>query len=342
MAETETNEGHSKQSAVEGSTIVVNPLNKEELADDSHPDETPERSLLMRTKGIGLMVLTSIAATAQGSIANYLSSFPTGMVILIPGIYTFLFLGIILVHNDISLWNFPMKKWVAIRVILGAIAAVTKVWSFQNLLIGDASALVFTSPLFTSVIARIFMRRKFTIVTVFSLLSGIAGVALIAKPNFLFRNKVNEVPTYYNLVPLLSALSLGTLYVIQEKISARVSPVAVSFYVSVLQIFTGIGWSTYNGQYPLPACGLTRYLLVLCGFCYLAIFLCMNKALKYENAPTASILRNLDTAFAFIVQIAVFNKPAEKLSVVGAVLIMIGTISLALSKMFNVNCGIEF
>ena len=68
----------------------------------------------------------------------------------------------------------------------------------------------------------------------------------------------------------------------------------------------------------------------------------MNLALKYESAATSSIVRNLDTVFAFIVQVAMFGEPTETLSLVGAALIMEGTISLALSKIFNITFGMKF
>ena len=332
-------------------TIIADPILEtisttelsELLAGPPPPEVKLKTSITTRMKGISLMVLTSIAGTTQGSIVKYVNDLPTGTILLIVAVYTLCYFCMLVIHQGVSVINFPMKKWVAVRIVFGTAAYVCKVWSFQNLPLGDASALVFTSPLFTCVIARIFIREKFTPVTIISLLLGLGGVVLIAKPTFIFKNEDHEFPWYYTLVPLVSALSLGALFVLQRKIAAHVNSMTVSFYIAVAQLLAGVGWQVLSGdEFVVPLCYVPRILLALCGLCLLVVWVGMNLALKYESAATSSIIRNLDTVFAFIVQVAMFGVPAESLSLVGAALIMGGTIILGLSKIFNINCGLKF
>ena len=328
-------------------TTIANPnvetIATTEAGEPLPPEMELKPPIATRIKGISLMVLTSIAATTQGSIVKYVNDLETGMIILIVAIYSFCYFCVLITHQGISVTDFPKKKWVALTVAFGTASYVCKVWSFQNLPLGDASALVFTSPLFTCVLARIFIKEKFTPITIISLLMGLGGVILIAKPTFIFRLDGREFPWYYILVALLSAFSRGVLYVLQRKIAAHVSSITVSFYLGVAQLFAGLGWQVLSGdEYRAPFCHQARILLVLCGLCILIVWVASNVALKYEKATISSIIRNLDTVFAFFVQVVIFEVPAESLSLIGAALIIGGTMSVTLSKVFNFTCGVKF
>ena len=331
-------------------TIIANPIIdticQEELGGESAealPTEVKEKKpLKTRIVGFSLMVLTSVSATTQGSIVKYVNDLPTGMILLPVAIYMFCFFCAIVTYMGVSITDFPMKKWVAVRVATGSVAYVCKVWSFQFLPLGDASALVFTSPLFTCLIARIFLKERITPVTIFALFTGLTGVILIAKPSFIFNTESQEFPWYYTLVPLLSAFTLAIVYVIQRKIAGKVNPLTISFYIAAAQLFTGVGWQVASGdEYTLPLCYTPRILLVICSICLPIVWVAMNLALKYESAASASLVRNLDTALAFFIQIVLFGDSAETLSLIGAALIMSGTIIIALSKIFNITCGFK-
>ena len=333
---------------VQTEDVIPNPLTNSQI--DPNEDPTQEQDeiaraktpIATRIKGITLMIVTSVFATTQGSIVKYDKDVPTGMIILIVAVYTFCFFCVLVAHVGVSVTDFPKKKWVAMRVGVGSVAYVCKVWSFQFLPLGDASALVFTSPIFTCVIARIFLKEKLTPVSVGSLIFGLGGVVLIAKPTFIFGNEGHEFPWYYTIVPLLSALTLAITYVLQRKIAADVSSVTISFYVAVAQLFAGLGYQVVSGDpWTTPVCYVERELLVFCGLCLMIVWISANLALRYESATLGSIIRNLDTVLAFFVQVVLFGERAEPMSLVGAALIMGGTISLALSKIFNITCGIK-
>ena len=349
--EKDRNLGNSEQSTkedVQTENVIANPLTDSQIELNEDPAQEQDKiaksktPIATRIKGITLMIVTSVFATTQGSIVKYDKDVPTGMIILIVAVYTFCFFCVLVAHVGVSVTDFPKKKWVAMRVGVGSVAYVCKVWSFQFLPLGDASALVFTSPIFTCVIARIFLKEKLTPVSVGSLIFGLGGVVLIAKPTFIFGSEGHEFPWYYTIVPLLSALTLAITYVLQRKIAADVSSVTISFYVAVAQLFAGLGYQIVSGDpYTTPVCYVERELLVFCGLCLLIVWVSANLALRYESATLGSIIRNLDTVLAFFVQVVMFGERAEPMSLVGAALIMGGTISLALSKIFNITCGIK-
>ena len=60
-----------------------------------------------------------------------------------------------------------------------------------------------------------------------------------------------------------------------------------------------------------------------------------------EKSATGTLIRNVDTALAYFIQIVVFKVAADYLSLIGAGLIAVGTVSITLAKAFDVSCGVE-
>ena len=110
-----------------------------------------------RVKCISLMVLVSVFATIHGAIVKHLKHIAVGEVIFVAGIYSVCFFSMTLSFVGAPVINFPRKAFVFSRLFLESLAYIGKVWSLQHLPIGDATALFSTSPLFTGVIARIFI-----------------------------------------------------------------------------------------------------------------------------------------------------------------------------------------
>ena len=297
-------------------------------------------TLLNRAKGIGLILLAILMATGQGAITKYLKVIPTGELIIVTGIYTMLLFSLFITYHDIPLFSFPLKKVVFTRVMFSVVVKIVKVWSFQHLPFGDATALIFTSPLFACILGRIFLKEKLTLPHVIAMILGISGIFMIAKPTFIFPGEESG-PWYYNLVPILGAMSMGSAYTAQRRIGTDVNCITISMYMTIAGNLGGLGFQTISGDdYVNPRCLEHRPLMLLGGIISVAGLVALNKALQYEKAATVSLMRNLDTVLAFLLQVAVFSEPVEAFSLAGTALIMIGTLTLTLSKLFDVSCGL--
>ena len=309
-------------------------------AQEEQPAKVP---IINRIKGISLFVLVSFLATCEGAFVKQMKVLPTGEVVMITGLYAICLLGTILTFQGISILTFPNKRWVLLRCIGGCGALIGKFWSVQNLPLGNAIALVFTSPIMTCVLARVFLKEKINLFHIFAIVVGLIGIILIAKPTFIFpSDDPAEAPLWYNAVPLVAALSLSIAYVCQRHVGSVVSCTVVSFYGVLSQSVAAlILQSATSSQYINPPCYSVRWMLPFCGYLSAALFLAVNKGLYYEKAATVSLIRNLDTVLAFFLQVVVFRETAETMSLIGAALIMLGTLSMTFSKIFGVDCGVR-
>ena len=296
-----------------------------------------------RIKGISLMLLSSLFATVHGVVVKHLNYIAVGEVIIIQAVYAICFFSMAVLFLGVPLINVPRKGFVFLSICVGTIAFMGKVWSLQHLPIGDATALFFTSPLFTGVIARIFIKEKLTLAHIGAMIAGLGGVILIAKPDFIFQTQSDSFPWYNYLVPVVSAVFLSTYFVMIRSLGGSVSSYAIAWYSGPTALIGGVLYHVISRDpYHLPSCHVPRLLLIVAGLSVMIVAFAINLALTFEKATTAILIRNLDTPLAFIVQVALFGVAVETLSVVGAVLIMLGTIGLTLSKIFHMDCGITF
>lgn len=312
------------------------------------PDNaTPaKRPLLTRLSGIAYMTVSSITATGQGVIFQYLSDMPTGMVLMVLSVFAASFLYAMITFQGLAM-TFPVKllPLFMARNIFTMITFTAKTWAFQNLPLGDASALIFTMPLWTGILARVFLKERYTIAQLFCTIIGLSGIVLVAKPTFLFPPEIedtNNKPAWYPAIALLSGISMACEFTIQRGLGDTISSLVITFYMMICHTAAGLILHHAMGDvYINPVCLLPRVLLVLASLHPVIGLSCLMRGLAVESASTATLVKNLDTVLGFIVQVALFGDPADWLSVVGAALIILGTVTLTLAKMFNITCGVE-
>ena len=73
-----------------------------------------------------------------------------------------------------------------IRGLLGGTTLILIFYSFQKLPLGDASAIIFSSSIYTLILARILLKEKFVYLDIIVLIATIAGVILVSKPTIIF------------------------------------------------------------------------------------------------------------------------------------------------------------
>ena len=313
----------------------------QQAIEESNRSIHENRSLLTRAKGILLILMAIFSDAGLSGITKYLKYFPTGELIIITGLYSMLFLSVVVFFHGVSLISFPLRKLVFVRVMFSMVVQVVRIWSFQNLYLGDATALLFTSPLFACILERIFLKEKLTLPQIIAMILGLSGIIMIAKPTFIFPGEESG-PWYYNLVPLLGAVSMGSAYIVQRKIGTDVSFITISMYISLVGTLGGFGFQIISGSdYTKPRCDAQRFLMPVTGVLAMLGMLGLNKGLHYERAATASLMRNFDTVLAFLIQVIVFSNPIEALSLAGISLIIIGTLTLTISKVFDVSCRVS-
>ncbi|XP_071604806.1 solute carrier family 35 member G1 isoform X2 [Heliangelus exortis] len=109
------------------------------------------------------------------------------------------------------------------RGFLGSSAMILLYYAFQVMPLADATVITFSSPVFTSLLAWIFLKEKYSIWDLLFTLFAITGVILIARPPFLFGSNVAGIEGSYTdhlkgtIAALMSTVSGASTFVIIRK-----------------------------------------------------------------------------------------------------------------------------
>jgi len=228
------------------------------------------------------------------------------------------------------------------RGVCGTGAMLTRFYAVQNMPLGDATVLFFTSPIFVAIFARIFLKERLHYIYFILIGLCLAGVVLIARPTFIFGHR-DTVLEYDNiLMPSLVAVassmlnsgSIITLRVLAGTYNIKTGVILVYFGIFGLTI-TSIGAYLDRGfQYPFCQSVDYIYALLVGIFGYLSQYF-LTGALKYSKAFIIALLRTSGIFFGFLFQIVIYSLVPSGLSFGGASLIATVNVAIFVIKLFR-------
>ncbi|XP_076667500.1 solute carrier family 35 member G1 isoform X2 [Andrena cerasifolii] len=221
--------------------------------------------------------------------------------------------------------------------IVGGATLSLLYYSFRMLPIGDATTIIFSSPVIVIALSFIFLKEPCGILRVVVMCALFAGVVFVAKPPFIFQIDRAES---YNIIGYVFAI-LATLFtalniVIMRKCS-EIHYSAIIFTLSWWALVTAVFFffvlsEKHQQNLRLPDDWYTWGRILLVAFTGLCGQVLVTKALKIEGAGKVSVTRSLDIILAYIVQIYFFGDQPSSTSIAGAFLIIVSVICMGFEK----------
>lgn len=238
-----------------------------------------------------------------------------------------------------------------LRCFVGTTGLILSFYAFRHMPLADASVIIFSTPVFVAIFARLFLREPCGPFHIFTVALTLIGVLLITRPSSLFGNTIpslantvdgSELETQnldrmnsYNVWGPVAALS-STLFGANAYVTLRAlkglhfSVIMVNFGAFALIYTFIVSWST--GILCLPICNSERWLVIALGvFSFLGQIL-LTLSLQMEQAGPVAIARSADIVFAFIWQMIFFNEIPNGFSIVGAFLVVASVVLTAMKK----------
>ena len=134
-----------------------------------------------------------------------------------------------------------------------------------------------------------------------------AGVVLIAQPQFIFRNssEPNSEQMSGIIYTLGAAITLGISFTIIRACGKLEPSVGVFYYVVFCFIISGIYFYA-EGDYVIPCLSDLPLFFSLGLIGNLSQFI-ITKALQYERPSTFGVMRSIEIILTYIVQVGSFN-----------------------------------
>ncbi|HET6613950.1 MAG TPA: DMT family transporter [Kofleriaceae bacterium] len=215
-----------------------------------------------------------------------------------------------------------------LRGLLGFAALSCFYEAITHLPIAESTVIQYTSPIFTTLLAALFLRERFGWPVIASTILGLGGVLAVARPAFLFGTG-GDISLAYALIALGGAVLSGGAYVTVRHLRDREHPLIVVFYFPLVSVIAGIPGTAANFVMPT---GTDWLVIAGIGITAQIAQVCLTRGLALETASRASAIGYLQIAFAAVWGILWFDELPGALTWVGAALIIGGSLAVALSR----------
>ena len=295
------------------------------------------------TAGLILMALSAVSFSIMTLIVHVLAtksnipSFEQVMLRCVLGV------GMSLVWTrraSVSIWpeRRSSRLLLLARACIGMVGMGGNWFIITQLSLGDATVIIFTSPIFTALLARIVLKERLSWPQVFLLAISAIGVTLVARPSFL-GFKGDPVPEYATMsrgpvvmIGLVAAVASAATNILVRKLLDIHAMVTVSWLMAA-GVITGFTFAFAVQRPKWPGSGSDWWMLLLVGLLGFAGQAFKTQGLKWELAASGSMMRNLDLVFAFFFQITLLGEAVKVMSLVGALITLASSVSMGILKL---------
>ncbi|MCI2228239.1 DMT family transporter [Polaribacter sp. MSW13] len=261
------------------------------------------------------MIFSVISFALMNAVVKYLTVFNVYQIVFFRSIGTLVFTIPLLLKYKIPILG-THKKLLLIRGFAGVISLTCFFQSLNYLAVGTAVSLRYTSPIFAAIFAMFFLKEKIKTIQWFLFCLAFIGVLII-------KGFGVEVDTIGLVFVLLSAISLGVIFVVIRKIGETENPLVIINYFMVMAfVFGGLMSINYWRNPNLIEWGL---LLSLGVFGYIGQ-LYMTKALQSHETNVIAPLKYLEVIFMIIIGASWFGEVYNLWTLLGILLILTGLI----------------
>jgi len=189
------------------------------------------------------------------------------------------------------------------------------VFSIGALPLATVFAIEFTMPVWTTVLAVVFLKERISSARVVALVLGLAGVLVILRPGFGFAQAAA-------FVTLACSLAYAASLILTKRLTTTDAPLAVLFWMSVIQLPMGLVASLPQWVQPTAA---DLPWIVLVGIGSYTAHYCLTRALKIADASVVVGIDFVRLPLIAVLGAVFYNEALDPMVFVGAAIIFAGT-----------------
>jgi len=189
-------------------------------------------------------------------------------------------------------------------------------WFYAIALIplADVFAIEFTMPVWTAIFAALFLNERLTPPRIFAVVMGLIGMALILRPGA-------GLISPGAIAMVLGAICFALANTATKSLTGTETPLAIIFYMVVIQLPMALVPSLIHWQTPSPA---TWPWLLLVGSTALSAHYCVARAFQHADATVVVPMDFLRLPLIAVVGALFYNEPLDGFIIAGAVVMCIG------------------
>jgi drug/metabolite transporter (DMT)-like permease len=189
----------------------------------------------------------------------------------------------------------------------------------------EVFSIEFTAPIWTALLAAIFLSEPLTRARLIAIFLGFLGVMVILRPGVAVVHPAS-------LSVLAAAIGYATTYVITKRLTGEDSPLVILFFMNVVQMAIGlvptiVTWVT-------PSIYLWHWVLAV-GISGLTSHYCIAQAMRLADATVVAPLDFLRLPLIAVVGYLFYDEPLTFFVLAGAVLVVAGNMVNVLAERRN-------
>ena len=259
---------------------------------------------------ISFVLLAIGARELSGEVSIFQSLFTRSVIGLI-----YVSLILCFSNNKISIRTTKIKLHV-FRNIIHFIGQYAWFLGIGLLPLAEVFALEFTVPIWTLIIAALFLGEKITKHKIAAVILGLLGVLVITKPGI-------EVVDSSSFIVLGAAVCFAIMLTSTKSLSKSESPVLILFYMTLIQLPIGLFLALRSWAWPAPE---QWGWLVVISFTALSAHYCLTKAMQYAEITIIMTIDFLRLPLIALVGIFLYAEEFEISLILGGTLMLIGNL----------------
>ncbi|KAG7384912.1 hypothetical protein PHYPSEUDO_002133 [Phytophthora pseudosyringae] len=228
------------------------------------------------------------------------------------------------------------RKMLLIRCFVGFSSMGFAFYAISQMVLADASVVIFTSPVMTFIAGALFLHEKIDPISLISAIAAFGGLVCVVRPGFLFGYHHPTAATDGSWIAvcsgLLGALSQVFVFLVVRQLRG-LNVFVIIHYFTMSNVVFAMAWIALVQQ-SMSVSSTPQFWGAVFG-CGLFTFLgqtFLTRGFQLEKAGIASVMRYLDVVFVFIWDSAILGEHINHWSIVGAFIIVSCAVLIALRK----------
>ncbi|ETW04727.1 hypothetical protein H310_03876 [Aphanomyces invadans] len=293
-----------------------------------------------RLFGLALVAMSAFTFSLMSAAIKYESSYMSSMETLFwRAAVAWVFNLILVVATQTQLHvSSEFVKPLAFRCIIGFFSMSLTFWTMSQMVLADASCIIFTSPVMAFLLGSIVLGERIKPVDFALAIMCFGGVVFVARPAFLFGDQAAAAgPSVHGskfavLGGLGAAACQASAYVAIRHIKALNFIVVIHYFMLACSVMAAAWVVGIEGGFSVDLPSKVWWLCVSTGVFGFLGQLCMTKGFQLENVGIASVMRYLDIVFVFVWDVILLHEKISVWSFVGATIILSCAIAIAIRK----------
>ena len=215
----------------------------------------------------------------------------------------------------------PKRGLLLLRGLLGYAALSCFLWAVIRLPLADATVIHFTNPVWTALLAAVFIAEVLQGWEVVLALVALGGVVIVARPGFLFGHASGLDPLAVGAA-LAGAVLAAAAYVAAKKLTRTHDPLVIVFSFAAVSLVGSIPPTVSNFVMPV---GLEWLILLGVGIGAQGGQIYVTKALQVEKTSRVMAVGYLQIVFAAAWGLLLFQEAPDVWTGLGAAVIIVST-----------------